>query len=160
MTNALNQSDAPTSQKQPYWRLKGHRPGTASKKWYDKDRWEMEKARCGISGLPQPPWQEATPAADILAGITKKLGISRSIALESMQAGWSNIVGAEVAKHCRPVDLVDGTLVLSVTGSVWMFTLRRISQTTLLSSVQTAPHGSEVKRIALRPSSGEGGVQP
>ena len=160
MMNASNQSDAPTSRKQPYWRLKGHRPGTASQKWYDKDRWEMEKARCGLSGRPQPPWQEAVPVADILADITKKLGVSRSIALESMQVGWPDIVGAEVAKHCRPVDLTDGTLVLSVNSAVWMFTLRRISQTTLLSSVQAAPHGSEVKRIALRPSSGEGGTRP
>ena len=160
MTNASNQSDTPTSRKQPYWRLAGNRPGTATQKWYDKDRWEMEKARCGISGLPQPPWQEATPVADILAGITKKLGVSQSTALESLQANWPDIVGAEVARHCRPADLADGTLVLSVTGSVWMFTLRRISQTTLLSSVQAAPHGSEVKRIALRPSVNGGGGRP
>ncbi len=120
----------------------------------------MEKARCGLSGRPQPPWQEATPVADILADITKKLGVSRSVALESMQTGWPAIVGAEVARHCRPVDLADGTLALSVTSSVWMFTLRRISQTTLLSSVQAAPHGSEVKRIALRPSANGGGVRP
>ena len=163
---------APSSPKLPYWQIPGVRPGfdadmrefespsRGPRRWYDRERWEMEKARFGISGKPQPPWREATPVADILPALASRIGIGRSLALESFQTDWEKIVGPELARRCSPVALDGGTLVLSVAGAVWMFTLRRISQTTLLDAVKATPHGAEVKRIALRPSANGGGARP
>ena len=37
---------------------------------------------------------------------------------------WQGIVGKLFARHCSPVDLRDGILIVNVEGSAWMYMLR------------------------------------
>ena len=148
----------------PYWRHAGTRPGWdadarhesprrgGSRKWYSRVRWELEKERCRLSGPPTPPWREASAASVVAAKLLRRIGAGTSVALETLRAEWPSVVGEDLARHCRPAALDRGALVLSVSDSVWMFTLRRIAATTLLSAVRSHRHGGDVRRIALRPA--------
>lgn len=154
----------------PYWQNGGVRPGfdadqregtapiRGPRRWYNRERWEMERMRCHLTGKPQAPWREASEMSSIVQTVSKRFGLAPSIALDYFRDEWTGIVGADVAKHCRPMALEKGTLTLAVAGSVWMFTLRRIAQTTLLNAVKASRLGADVERIALRPeASGSGG---
>ena len=148
----------------PYWQHAGTRPGWdadarhepsrkgGSRKWYSRARWELERERCRLSGPPTPPWREASAASDVATSLLRRIGAGSSVALETLRAEWPSVVGEDVARHCRPSVLDGGVLVLSVSDSVWMFTLRRIAATTLLSAVRRHRHGGNVLRIALRPA--------
>ena len=162
----------PPSPAVPYWQNAGVRPGFDAdrredeasvhgpRRWYNRERWEMERQRCQIVGKPEPPWRDASELSSIVQSVSKRFGIAPSIAMDFFREEWAGIVGADVAKHCRPMSLEKGTLTLAVSGSVWMFTLRRIAQTTLLDAVKASSHGSCVARIALRPESYGNGGRP
>jgi predicted nucleic acid-binding Zn ribbon protein len=55
-------------------------------------------------------WQDTTAAAAVLAN-------------------WDRLVGPEIADHCRPVSLTDGTLVLVAESSAWATQLRLMART-------------------------------
>ncbi len=70
-------------------------------------------------------WAETTTAAGVLAQ-------------------WDQLVGPEIADHCRPVSLIDGELVLVAESSAWATQLR------LLTRTLTARLGAQVGPEAVR----------
>jgi len=44
-------------------------------------------------------------------------------------ANWDRLVGPEIADHCRPTSLLDGTLVLQAESSAWATQLRLLTRT-------------------------------
>lgn len=70
-------------------------------------------------------WAETTTAAGVLAQ-------------------WEQLVGPEIADHCRPVSLIDGELVLVAESSAWATQLR------LLTRTLTARLGAQVGPEAVR----------
>jgi len=55
-------------------------------------------------------WQDTTAAAGVLAN-------------------WDQLVGPDIAAHCRPASLTDGELVLVAESSAWATQLRLMTRT-------------------------------
>ena len=141
----------------PYWQIPGERPGdTKTRRWFSQERWEMERQRLGISSMrPTPPFREPTWVAEIVHGIAGKFGLGDGVALDALRDRWDEIVGADLARRCRPASLSNGTLAIAVKGAVWMFELRR-AQAKVLAAVRATPAGHDVARLAFRPDVGGG----
>ncbi len=145
----------------PYWQIPGARPGTDPRhRWYHAGRWAAERERLGVSGPPPIPWREASGMTDIVRSVSRKLGVGASVALIHFQEHWSEIVGPDLARRCHPVAMEDGSLVLEVAGSVWLFTLRRTANTALLAKVRSTAYGDEVRSIVLRAGRWNGPAVP
>lgn len=137
----------------PHWQIPGERPGNdPSRHWFRAGAWELERMRGRLPpGRPTPPWREAVPAADIVHPLIARFGIAGEVSLDTLREEWPSIVGADLARHCRPAALENGTLVVAASGGVWMFELRRQARTQLLEAVRRHTAGRDVRRITVRP---------
>jgi len=59
------------------------------------------------------------PVSRILEGVLRECGLQERLEERAALAGWSEIVGADVAGHARAVDLVDGVLTLEADHGAW-----------------------------------------
>ena len=75
-------------------------------------------------------WQDTTSAARVLAN-------------------WEQLVGAEIADHCRPASLQDGELVLVAESSAWATQLRLLDRTLLARLAERVGSGV-VDRVVVR----------
>jgi hypothetical protein len=66
-----------------------------------------------------------------------------------LEAGWAEIVGAEVAKNSRPARIVDGTLVVTTRSSAWSHQLSFLGEHVLRAVAARLP-GAEVARLRFR----------
>ncbi len=141
----------------PYWQIPGERPGNdIRRRWFSQERWEMERQRLRLApGRPEPPYREPSSVAEIVHGIAGKLGMGDDIAFDALRERWPELVGADLARRCRPASLEGGTLAVAVKGAVWMFELRR-AQARLLAAVRATPAGHDVMRLVFRPDAGGG----
>lgn len=62
--------------------------------------------------------------AELLGGVTRRLGMATPDALSRVFAGWSELVGEPLASHVRPVGLRDGVLYVEVDETAWATQLR------------------------------------
>lgn len=62
--------------------------------------------------------------AELLGGVTRRLGLAAPDALSRVFAGWAELVGEPLASHVRPVGLRDQVLYLEVDESGWATQLR------------------------------------
>ncbi|MDJ0849901.1 MAG: DUF721 domain-containing protein [Myxococcota bacterium] len=51
--------------------------------------------------------------------VLEDLGLDMPVRVLRIAERWEEAVGAEIAAHCRPLSLRDGTLEASVDSSVW-----------------------------------------
>jgi hypothetical protein len=70
-------------------------------------------------------------AGSILNGALREMGLSSSLARQSIVVRWPEIVASAVAKHARAERLVGDTLYVVVDSSVWMNELSAIRLTLL-----------------------------
>jgi predicted nucleic acid-binding Zn ribbon protein len=75
-------------------------------------------------------WEDTTAAAGVLAR-------------------WDELVGPEIAEHCRPVSLRDGELALTAESSAWATQLRLLT-TTLQRRLEDQVGKGVVTRIVVR----------
>lgn len=75
-------------------------------------------------------WQETTTNASVLER-------------------WDELVGPELADHCRPVSLVEGELVLVAESSAWAVQVRLLAGT-LLGTLRTAVGPGVVEKVVVR----------
>ena len=60
------------------------------------------------------------PISSIVEGLMRTRGWSKHLQVSRVEAQWEAIVGAEVAKHCRPGELrEDGTLEVTADTPAW-----------------------------------------
>ena len=78
-------------------------------------------------------WQDTTTAAGVLAN-------------------WDQVVGAEIAQHCRPVSLVDGELVVVAESTAWATQLRLLTRTLLARVRDHAGEGVATKVVVRGPA--------
>lgn len=75
-------------------------------------------------------WQDTTTAAGVLAN-------------------WEQVVGPEIADHCRPMSLIDGELVLVAESSAWASQMRLLTKTLLVRIKEHAGEGV-VRKVVVR----------
>jgi predicted nucleic acid-binding Zn ribbon protein len=67
---------------------------------------------------------EPVPLSDALAKVGKELGLAPGDAHGTLEARWSEVMGADVAEHARLVSVRDGTLSVAVDDPAWATQLR------------------------------------
>jgi hypothetical protein len=66
-----------------------------------------------------------------------------------LEAGWEEIVGAEVAQHSAPAHVAEGTLTITTRSSAWSHQLSFLSEH-LLRAVAARVPGARVERLRFR----------
>jgi predicted nucleic acid-binding Zn ribbon protein len=87
--------------------------------------------------------------AESLERLVRSLGAPSAGVTTSIFADWGDIVGTQVAAHCRPATLRDRVLVVTVTDPGWATQLRFL-ESEVLGRIATATGSDEVTRIEVR----------
>jgi predicted nucleic acid-binding Zn ribbon protein len=69
--------------------------------------------------LPDPDGPAPRPVADSLDAVARNLGGAGGPALVSQLTRWPDVVGAQLAAHCRPLSLRGGTLTIGADSPAW-----------------------------------------
>lgn len=88
------------------------------------------RPRGGYSG-PAPDATDPQRLGEVVAGYISDRGWRRPLNEARVFAEWPQLVGAEVAAHCRPVSLRAGELRLTAESTAWATQLRLLSGTLL-----------------------------
>ena len=72
--------------------------------------------------------------ADVIEGLTSKMGWTSPLAQSELLASWPEIVGSELAQHSSPVSIDEDVLTVQCDSTAWATQLRlmRTSITTLI----------------------------
>ena len=103
----------------------------------------------GWRPLPPDGGYEPVRVGDNLDAVARRLGMPAASSLGVIFGRWEHVVGAVLAAHTRPVNLADGTLVVSVDAPAWATQLKYLSST-LLVRLSEAAGPDVVRRIDVR----------
>ena len=67
---------------------------------------------------------DPVPLSDALARVGAELGLAPGDAYRTLDARWSEVMGADVAAHARLVSVRDGVLTVAVDDPIWATQLR------------------------------------
>lgn len=59
------------------------------------------------------------PVSKVLAKVLTESGLNERIDERKVLAAWSEVVGKEIAGHVRPLDIVDGVLLIDADHGAW-----------------------------------------
>jgi predicted nucleic acid-binding Zn ribbon protein len=76
-----------------------------------------------------PDARDPAPLGAAIRRLVAERGWEDTTAAASVLARWEQLVGPEIADHCRPTALVDGELVLVAESSAWATQLRMLTRT-------------------------------
>ena len=112
----------------------------------------------GYSG-PGPDPRDPQPLGAVLARLVKVRGWQGPAAEARIFGTWPQLVGADLASHCRPVKLTDGELTVEAESTAWATQLRGLVGR-LLSRINAEVGRDVVRRIHIHgpvaPSWGRG----
>ncbi|MGL5911875.1 MAG: DUF721 domain-containing protein [Phycicoccus sp.] len=72
-------------------------------------------------------------------------------AVGSVVGRWPQIVGAQVAEHCRPADFLDGVLTVRADSTAWATQLRMLSSSLLTRLADEVGEGTVTELRVLGP---------
>jgi predicted nucleic acid-binding Zn ribbon protein len=88
------------------------------------------RRRRGYSG-PGPDPRDPQLFGDVLARLVKNRGWQQPAAEATVFGAWERVVGADVAKHSRPVKLAEGELTVEAESTAWATQLRLLAASLL-----------------------------
>lgn len=103
------------------------------------------------TGMPRSPGDSRDPVlfgAAIQRLVTER-GWQDTTTAAGVLANWDQVVGPEIADHCRPVSLLEGELVLVAESTAWATQLRLLTKT-LLSRVREHAGEGVVTKVVVR----------
>jgi len=113
-------------------------------------RWTLQRERFQIEdAIPPATLEDAKPLGDILSRVMKQAGLSEQHWAAVLEDNWTDIAGAEVARHTRPGPLREKTLSVYVDSPVWLNELRRMGQRHLLNNLQKQFGPSKITAVRL-----------
>ena len=83
---------------------------------------------------PEPPHRrnsEPQPLDGSLEALSRKFGLEGAVGLGRLFSGWTEIVGAAMAEHVKPVRIDRTALVVTVDHPAWATQVRRLGDTLL-----------------------------
>jgi predicted nucleic acid-binding Zn ribbon protein len=98
----------------------------------------------GYSG-PGPDPRDPQLFGDVLARLVKARGWERPRAEATVFATWEKVVGADIAKHSRPVKLDAGVLTVEAESTAWATQQRLLAATLLKNIAAVVGHGVVTK---------------
>lgn len=82
--------------------------------------------------------------------VMKRLGLEQRLQQSQVFYLWSEIVGAENARHAQPVSLRNGQLVVAVDHPLWLQEFSRYHKAVILQKVQERVGKKAVRDICFR----------
>ncbi|GAB3995272.1 DUF721 family protein [Glycomyces albus] len=76
---------------------------------------------------PGPDKRDPETIGSLLGQVVRKKGWTVKVSNASVFGRWSEIVGPDIASHCRPEKLEDGELLVVAESSAWATQLRLLS---------------------------------
>ncbi len=101
----------------------------------------------GYSG-PGPDSRDPQPLGAVLARLMKVRGWQKPAAEARVFGSWPDVVGVEIAAHCRPVKLEDGELTIEAESTAWATQLRLLTAK-LLGRISNEVGRSVVNRLNI-----------
>lgn len=89
-----------------------------------RPRRRPRKKSSGAWSGPGPDRRDPQALGDVLGKLVRDRGWSKPAAAAGLFARWDEIVGPEVAAHCRPVSCAEGELVVEAESAAWATQLR------------------------------------
>ncbi|MGI8984482.1 MAG: DciA family protein [Acidimicrobiales bacterium] len=99
--------------------------------------------------LPEPGGPPARRVADSLDAVTRNLGGAGGPALVDLLGRWPEVVGEQLAAHCRPLTLRDHVLTIGADEPAWGAQLRWL-EADLLARLDQALGAGVVTGVAVR----------
>ena len=99
--------------------------------------------------LPEPGGPPPRPVAASLEAVTRALGGEGGPALVDLLRRWPDVVGEQLAAHCRPVSLRSGVLTIAAAEAAWGAQLEWL-EADLRHRLDDALGPGVVTRIAVR----------
>ncbi len=95
---------------------------------------------------------------DTLDGVLARLGTPSRAGVEVVFERWDEVVGAELAQHCRPVRLAGGVLTVAASSPQWATQLRYLTHQLQLNvnAAMGEPVVTSVNVVVGRPGDGDG----
>ena len=113
---------------------------------------EVQGAGRSVAGRRRR-WSSAGPDARdpaafgvLVRSWVKQNGNPAELAKATVVARWAAIVGADLASHCQPVDLVDGVLSVRAESTAWATQIRLLAPT-MLAKIAAAVGANQVRSI-------------
>jgi predicted nucleic acid-binding Zn ribbon protein len=99
----------------------------------------------------RPPRSEQDPkrVSEVLDGVSRRLGAAPPGVLTAVFARWEDLVGAEIAAHCRPVSVRGQVLDLVVDQPAWATQIRFMSSD-ILAVLAVEAGQSEIRELRVR----------
>jgi predicted nucleic acid-binding Zn ribbon protein len=97
---------------------------------------------------PGPSDRDPQRIGPLVSNLATDSGWSLDLAVGSLAGRWSEIVGADVAAHCRPERFDDGELVLVAESTAWATQLRQLTPT-LLAKIATGVGAGLVRKVIV-----------
>ncbi len=92
---------------------------------------------------------EPIELADALERVLGSLGAPPADLLSTVFHRWEEVVGAEVARHCRPVSVEGDRLVIVASDSMWASEVRWLAER-VVERVNELSSTDRLKSIAVR----------
>jgi hypothetical protein len=103
----------------------------------------------GWHPIREPGGPPPRPLSDSLEAVARNLGGAGGPALVDLLQRWAEVVGEQLAAHCRPVSLRAGTLTIAADEPAWGAQLGWL-EAELRRSLDDALGAGAVTRIAVR----------
>lgn len=107
--------------------------------------------------LPGDRADEPAPIGTSLDRVLRGLGAPKAEAVGSVFERWPELVGEQIASHCRPVSLRSGTLTVAVRDPAWA-TEFRFLESRLLERLAAVLGPGEVTALEVRVRPDRGGA--
>ena len=99
--------------------------------------------------IPEPGGPPPRPVAASLDAVTRNLGGQGGPALVELIRRWPEVVGEQLAAHCRPVSLRAGVLTIVASEAAWGAQLQWL-EADLKRRLDDVLGPGQVSRIAVR----------
>ncbi|GAB3221010.1 DUF721 family protein [Glycomyces halotolerans] len=97
---------------------------------------------------PGPDKRDPESIGALLGQVVRKRGWTGKVSNASVFGRWSEIVGPDIAAHCRPEQLVDGELLVVAESTAWATQLRLLSRQ-IYGKITAALGPGVVKRLKI-----------
>jgi predicted nucleic acid-binding Zn ribbon protein len=97
-----------------------------------------KRARGYTGSGPDP--RDPQAFGDVLAKLVKARGWQRPAAEATVFGAWERVVGADIAKHSRPIKLEDGELTVEAESTAWATQLRLLAASLLQRIAREVGH--------------------
>jgi predicted nucleic acid-binding Zn ribbon protein len=86
---------------------------------------------------PRPDDRDPQPIGGEIERLLAERGWQRSVQVASIEASWADLVGEQLAEHCKPTRFTDGELVVVAESTAWATQVRLLAPR-LIGAVNTA----------------------